>query len=221
MKNYIEINKKAYDDIAYQYQARHAALKETQGYIKVVQYLDKQFPNKDNVSVLDIGCGNGMALAEFNQYEFFKCTGIDISQNMLDYAKNNSPTATLICADTMTYDFPKNEFDVIYASAFIHCFPKSDADLMLQKIHSWLKPDGIFFVCTTISTEPNEGLEEKKDYNGNIVRYRARYTDVELQTKLAKSGFTVFNIGSFNETSRGKLWHGYYCKKKLATFRAA
>jgi ubiquinone/menaquinone biosynthesis C-methylase UbiE len=87
---------------------------------------------------------------------------------MLEYAKINSPTSRLINANAITHNFPDDKFDIIYACAFIHCFPKSDADLLLKKIHSWLKPNGIFSVSTTINLISGEGLEEKKDYDGKI-----------------------------------------------------
>jgi 2-polyprenyl-3-methyl-5-hydroxy-6-metoxy-1,4-benzoquinol methylase len=77
MKNYLDINKSAYEAVACQYQVRHNKLKESDGYIKVIQYLDTLFTGKDNTAILDIGCGDGMALAKFNQCGFNECTGID------------------------------------------------------------------------------------------------------------------------------------------------
>lgn len=67
--------------------------------------------------VLDIGCGTGRHLLEFSAYTPY-LTGIDISSNMLAYAKEklqHIPQAKLIHGNWMETFTTENEFDLVFA----------------------------------------------------------------------------------------------------------
>ena len=67
--------------------------------------------------VLDIGCGTGRHLLEFSAYTPY-LTGIDISSNMLAYAKEklqHIPQAKLIHGSWMNTFTTENEFDLVFA----------------------------------------------------------------------------------------------------------
>ena len=67
--------------------------------------------------VLDIGCGTGRHLLEFSAYTSY-LTGIDISSNMLAYAKEklkHIPQVQLIHGSWMNTFTTENEFDLVFA----------------------------------------------------------------------------------------------------------
>ena len=72
---------------------------------------------KADTRILDIGCGTGRHLLEFSAYTPY-LTGIDISSNMLAYAKEklkHIPQAQLIHGSWMNTFTTENEFDLVFA----------------------------------------------------------------------------------------------------------
>jgi len=60
--------------------------------------------------LLDVGCGTGEHIKFFKKY--FACTGVDISEQMLDYAKEKISDVRFIQADMVNMDL-KDKFDII------------------------------------------------------------------------------------------------------------
>ena len=58
-----------------------------------------------NDSILDIGCGAGAYLKEFE--EDYACTGIDLNSEMINAGKKYMPKANLILDDFITHTFNK------------------------------------------------------------------------------------------------------------------
>lgn len=103
--------------------------------------LIKKYFNKD-VTVLDIGCGNGR-LSEFFTYKEY--TGVDISQNLIALAKKErGNTKTQFQTGSFT-KLPQEKFDRVISIAAFHHLPSSTARTQaLKHIKSTLKEDGIF-----------------------------------------------------------------------------
>ena len=212
--NYIELNRTAYDKAAEQYKKRVTTDDHSHPFAppNVFKWLDPFVANKNNPKLLDIGFGSGSILKEFSQ-NGYKTTGIDLSPGMCKVASEISPESLIINANVLEYDFAENSFDIIFAGAVLHNFPKSEAKHFLAKVHKYLiKTDGIFFIDTSLDDISDEGLEEKKDYSGNIVRYRARFTDSELTQILKENGFEIIEKTIMPEENRNKIWQCYICK---------
>jgi len=60
--------------------------------------------------LLDVGCGTGKHINFFKKD--FPCTGVDISEKMLDYAKEKTSNVRFIQADMINMDL-KEKFDII------------------------------------------------------------------------------------------------------------
>ena len=142
-------------------------------------------------------------------------TGIDISQQMLRVARETCPAATLIQGDFLSHTFPPECFHGIFAKAFIHLFPMSDALQLLTKIRASLAPDGVFYVTTTIESMPAEGLRKKADYDGSILRYRLTWSEDELSHAVLDAGFNIVETGCNQESERGKKWFNIWAQKKV------
>ena len=60
-------------------------------------------------AIIDIGCGKGRALAVAMHYGFTKLMGIEFSEDLCRKAKQNVPSAEIICVDAAEYKFSGNE----------------------------------------------------------------------------------------------------------------
>ena len=88
-KEYIEINKNAYEILANEYNTRNYKI----GYDFWNNiYDDLNLKNKENIKILEIGPGHGRNIKFFKQYNNkFKITALEISKNMCNIIKKDNP----------------------------------------------------------------------------------------------------------------------------------
>lgn len=97
--------------------------------------------------------------------------------------------------------------------ALIHNFPKRDAKELLDLVYNWIKPNGKILVYTTIHKSSEEGYFEKQDYEGNIIRFRKKYTEEELKDMIEDIGFKIVYKMYTSEPDRNKEWLTFIIEK--------
>lgn len=107
--------------------------------------------------VLDIGCGAGNYTLKLLQYRpGLSCTLCDLSQPMLDRARQRVSAATSGTVDTHQGDFRtaplQGQFDIILAAAVLHHL-RDDADWerSFKHLHNLLKPSGWLWIFDLIT----------------------------------------------------------------------
>ena len=93
--------------------------------------------------VLDVGCGPGLYLKEFNSS--YATAGIDISQEMVSLARKECPYCNFFVGDFIRYEM-NEKFDIIYSIGVLIYFCRSDLDKLFQKVRDLLNPGGIFYL---------------------------------------------------------------------------
>ncbi len=96
-----------------------------------------------NDSILDIGCGAGAYLKEFE--EDYACTGIDLNSEMINAGKKYMPKANLILDDFITHTFNK-KFNLIYSVSVLEFIPPSKLKFFFEKVASLLENNGMLFL---------------------------------------------------------------------------
>jgi cyclopropane fatty-acyl-phospholipid synthase-like methyltransferase len=110
-----------------------------------LDWMVKHFDINSGSSIIDFGCGPGLYTSRFAKTGA-KVTGIDFSQNSLNYAKKeaskNNLNINYICCDYLEFD-SKEKYDLI---TMIMCdytaLSPSQRKKLLGIFHSLLKPDG-------------------------------------------------------------------------------
>lgn len=102
---------------------------------------------KNNVkkggTILDIGCGPGTYLKDFeNDYNL---TGIDIHLQMINKAREYVKTARLIHNDFLQNDFTE-KFNFIYSISLLEFIPPGQLRRFFRKIYNLLEDDGVLFI---------------------------------------------------------------------------
>ncbi len=154
----------------------------------VERYLKRYYNSKNNLKLLDVGCGTGATLNLLGKYG--KPYGIDISKDAIDYCKIRGFT-NVGKSNALNIKFEDDTFDgVTSLGVFYHKSIKDDVKA-LKEMHRVLKPGGhlIFFDCAMMS------LYGKHTIAFDGVR---RYSKKELKSKLMKSGFEVEKISYIN-----------------------
>lgn len=210
-KEYIEINKNAYELLANEYNTRNYEV----GYDFWNNiYDDLNLRNKKNIEILEIGPGHGRNVKIFKQYNNeLKITVLEISENMCNIIRKDNPDIQIINDNILNYNFENRKFDVIQMIAVIHLFPIEDAKRVLKIIREALKEDGYLIIGTTINDKDMEGYYEKEDYNIRVKRFRHKYTKKSYEKLLNECGFEIYKPYFVNENDRNKLWYDAVCKK--------
>ena len=146
---------------------------------------------ENGAAVLDIGCGTGVPIAKSlaNRYQV---TGVDVSQEMISWARQNVPTGEFVCDDMMSVEFKPARFDAVVAFYSIFHIPREEHPTLFSRIHKWLKLGG-YLLCT-LSHTSEEGYTEN-DFFG-VTMYWSNYGLMEYLVMLADAGFRVVDVAS-------------------------
>jgi SAM-dependent methyltransferase len=96
---------------------------------------------KDNPFVLEIGCGNGRDAVEIIKYTG-NYLGVDISEKLIELAKQKVPTANFQVADIEDFVFP-NGLDIVFSFASLIHTPKEVLAIILKRLQTALNKNGI------------------------------------------------------------------------------
>jgi SAM-dependent methyltransferase len=214
MKNYIAVNKHAYDNLCDEYNKRALNKSEYEEKVEVLcgHILKYCEGNYGHMTFLEVGPGSGEALSYFEQKNF-KTVAVELSAKMAAVAKNRSPNSIFIINNILKTKFLENQFDVIYAGALIHLFPFKDAQCLIKLFRKWLKPCGLLFINTTINKLSEEGFCEKIDYDKPVLRFRRKWTKEELRCELNRVDLRIIDSIFTDEKDRNKKWIAFICKK--------
>jgi 2-polyprenyl-3-methyl-5-hydroxy-6-metoxy-1,4-benzoquinol methylase len=138
-----EVVRQGYDALSERYDERYggdtkyrAWLEELRGRVPV------------GSAVLDLGCGSGIPVARDLAASGYRLTGVDISEVQVSRASQLVPQAEFIQADMTSVVFNRASFAAVVSFfALIH-LPLEDQFPLLERIASWLVPDGVLVVTT-------------------------------------------------------------------------
>lgn len=155
-------------------------------------------------NVLEIGCGDGRDAKEIFS-RAYGYEGMDVSEEMLELAREHVPGAKFVQADVETYDFPKN-IDLIFSFASLLHSDREHVALVLGKALRALNPGGVFY----ISLKHGQYHEETKtDEFGTRTYYFYTPEDIE---QLAQNKFTTIYLDIRNV--RGQKWFTIALRRK-------
>lgn len=140
--------------------------------------------NPKEASVLEIGCGDGRDAKEIVKHGG-SYLGVDISKNLIDIARRTAPAGRFEVADVTRYEFPQN-LDAVFAFASLLHLSKEENATLFQRVHSALKPGGIFYLSLKYRPHYQQSLQH--DRFGTRLFYF--YSDKDIQD-LAKDYFTT------------------------------
>lgn len=210
-KDYIQVNKKAYDILAAEYKEKY---KDNTGANKFYNLLEEfilKRKKNSKVKMLEIGPGTGKLLEIFENQNI-RTTAVELSQNMASLASLTSPNSVIINDNILNVNFLNNQFDFILAMAVIHNFPERDLIELLKKIKLWLKEDGYFILDTTNNKITESGYFEKEDYDTRVERYRRKWKKEDLNEFLVKHGFIIDELATYRDSTSKKEWLIYALK---------
>ena len=131
-----------YDDFAWMYN-RHWGSRFTPGALAVLGEL--VLPEiTAGAAVLDLCCGTGQ-LAQYLSEEGYSVTGIDGSEEMLRYARENAPGVDFICDDARIFSLPPS-FDLVisFFDSLNHVMTIEELMSVFRNVYSCLFEESLF-----------------------------------------------------------------------------
>ncbi|MCT4552883.1 MAG: class I SAM-dependent methyltransferase [Alphaproteobacteria bacterium] len=138
--------------------------------------------------ILDLGCGPGHNSIYLSSLGF-EVVGVDLSDKMLELARNKNSKATFIKKDLSNLDFEENSFDHVIAAYSICYLPKDEVLSCLKNLSGIMKTSGIAFIklqegASSEITVP-EPFDEKLTIDLNVISFD------EIKDLLSKSNFSI------------------------------
>jgi SAM-dependent methyltransferase len=183
-----------YDDFAWMYN-RHWGNRFTPGALAVLgELVLPEIP--DNASILDLCCGTGQ-LANLLSEEGYRVTGIDGSEEMLKYARENSPDVTFICDDARMFNLPPS-FNLVtsFFDSLNHVLTIEELKSVFNNVHSCLLDEGLFLF--DMNLEPGF-MAQWQGYYGiveddHVCLFPQSY---DLETRIARFEATMFRLTDY------------------------
>ncbi|MDR3584980.1 MAG: class I SAM-dependent methyltransferase [Desulfosporosinus sp.] len=97
--------------------------------------------------ILDLGCGPGNVAKQLELCgKEISVTGIDLSEEMIELARRNVPSATLYCQDIRDIEFKEKSFDAIILSFCIVHLSDEEMVKLIEKVSRYLKKNGKLYL---------------------------------------------------------------------------
>jgi SAM-dependent methyltransferase len=126
--------------------------------------------------ILELGCGSGYLAQQLN-IKGYKVTGVDASEGLLNYARENAPESEFILSDIRNFELP-TIFDAVLANDVLH-FIQNHEDLktVFKNVYAALKDGSVFVFNIPITDWLHEAAQKS---NFNIVYVNDECTLIEL-----------------------------------------
>lgn len=111
---------------------------------KFVKSITEKHVTCENLSVLDLGSGEGGTSVVFS--ELNRVFSYDLNLTRLERQRNNSATYYKINGNALKLSFKDNSFNLIILQDVIEHLP--DSKLLINEIIRVLKPDGLVYIST-------------------------------------------------------------------------
>lgn len=157
MKKILDINKKAWDNLAENYDKR-AISPISDTFKEFLSYTPK------NGHILDVGCGTGIPYAKFMVNQGYRYTGIDLSDEMVKVAHRNVPEAHFLQMSMTEIPF-KTEFDGVVSSFSMLLLTPEMFREVAKRIYDALIDGGLFYLSLNEPTNAVKDADEEAYVN--------------------------------------------------------
>lgn len=114
-------------------------------------------------TIVDVGCGSGVPIAEVLIDAGFSVYGIDASRKLVNAFRHRFPDAPCICEPVQESQFFEASFDAAIAVGLLFLLPPADQREVIHRIAAALKPTGqLLFSCPLETCEWDDPLTGRR-----------------------------------------------------------
>lgn len=159
-------------------------------------------PDLNNKRILDLGCGDGNMAKYFIEKGASRVVAIDISKNMIEFAKKNNRDYKIDYRNLKMEDISEfvEKFDIVYSSLAFHYV--KDFNKLLHDIYNLLNPNGMLI------------FSQESPLITSII-----YSSKEQKNKIEINGKQYYLISDYSkEGERIKKWNNVNVTKYHRSF---
>ena len=164
-----EIEQKGVFDV-YSNIAQHFSNKRRNQWSWITEFINNINETNGNISVLDVGCGNGRNMEGFNSN--IRVFGLDMCDEFVNICKGNGKN--VLKGDMTDIPFSDNFFTYILSIASFHHLSTEERRLeTLNEIYRVSTPDAILLISVWSLRQPQNTPQSNKitHYGGNLVKW--------------------------------------------------
>ena len=197
MRDILDLNKRAWDNIAERYDERSGALKE---FSEVFKTFMGKLP--ENGRVLDLGCGTGLPYAKHMVENGFDVVGVDLSEEMVKVAAKNVPGAKFVQRSMSEIKY-RDEFNGVISSFSMLLLPPDLFRETASRIYSVLVDGGYFYL--SLNEPGNDSHDPDSDVFVNLMgqdMYSRGYRVEEIEGHFLPLGLSLTKFHRETQISR-------------------
>lgn len=137
-----------------------AASRRPETIARTVEWIGRRLPK--GARILDLGCGPGLYAERFAAGGF-QVTGVDWSEVSIGYARSRRSTARYVLGDYRRVPLAEKFDAVLLIYLDLGTFPPEDVRLILERVHAWLVPGGVF-IFDVATPARRAGSEGRRDW---------------------------------------------------------
>ena len=139
-------------------------------YAASMNFLAKSLSN--DATILDVACGPGNVINHLLQLKpTLKCTGFDLSKNMIKIAQNRIPKAHFREQDCQYLPASKSKFSGIISSFFFPYLSEKKVEIWMTNISNHLSKNGLLYISTMQGENKNSGLQTNRNGDKLFINY--------------------------------------------------
>lgn len=175
------------------------SLDVTEEEIRNYEYtLGEVLPMDANARILEIGTGLGKFLHFLKRHGYERIEGIDVSGEMVKWARKNSGIKVRLVRDVGRFLRSKqNTYDCVAMLDVLEHIEKARVVQTLEAVRLSLKPGGTLILSTENMASPIGRIQQYLDFS-----HEYNYTEVTLRQVLATAGFCDITIWGIPEKFR-------------------
>jgi SAM-dependent methyltransferase len=175
----------------------------------VLDWIEQRYPGRDDLAILDAGCGTGLMLQQMSHLG--SAEGVDISEEALDFCRKRG-LRNVRTADVMHLPFADSSFDVVTALDVLeHLDDDSGA---LREWRRVLNPGGRIFIFAPA----HRWLWSLQD---DVSHHKRRYTARTLRAAVERGGLILERQSYVSAFLLPVIYLGRQWLKVLLRFRDA
>jgi len=142
---------------------------------------------KENEFVLDLACGPANVSQYLSRRKRLKITGLDLSPQMVQIAKQIIPEGTFVCSNIVEYE-SETKYDAAIIGFAIPYLNRSETETLIKNTSLNLKDNGYIYLSFM---EGNKEGFEKPSFNPGVEVYIYYHMKKSIELVLEKYGFRM------------------------------